>query len=112
MTEPALSMAPLQPPPGGRERLRIAVERRAPRRIDAPRLAIAASLAAVGVIALSLYAHRAPQREFERELRAAMAGLPQAQILESGVVRDLPSTRSDVRIIVAAPATQDAPAPR
>ena len=120
MTDSLFSAPPLRPPPGGLQRLRRALDARAVparARYFSPRLAVAASLAVAGLIGASFYAHTArnePQRAFERELRAAMAGLPRAdQIVESGVVRDLPSSRADVRIIVAAPpANAQAPPPQ
>ncbi|HEY0178320.1 MAG TPA: hypothetical protein VGC30_01670 [Dokdonella sp.] len=95
----------LEPPPGGLERLAaaIAARRGAQPRSRAPFALAGATAAAAAALALAGYLREAPQRAFERDLRAALAAGLRDETRERGVVRELPSGRADVRILVVAP---------
>jgi hypothetical protein len=97
----------LQPPAGGLMRLQQEIGRRRARS-DATRRAIpfamsSITLMAALVFAIVDYARKAPERNFERALKSELATLEtRPAIVQSGIERDLPSGRTDVRIAVLA----------
>jgi hypothetical protein len=114
MTDRESWRQPLEPPPGGLARLQRSVGARGVRKTPGWRAAaVACSSAAVAALlatGLAGYRERAPQRDFERSLQAAMATL-NAPVVERGIARDLPSSRADVRIVELAPAAATPPQP-
>lgn len=102
----------LEPPVGGLARLQREIDSRHDER---PTLRSAPTfVAAVVLLGFALgatnYLRHAPQRAFERSLRAALATMPADDaIVERGIARELPSSRADVRIVLLAPAAQIAP---
>jgi len=97
---------PLPPSAGGLARLRHRIEERqtrAPRRRCAHAFAFATL--AIAAIGIGEYARHLPQRRFEQALHHALAALPKPE-RESGIARELPSSRADVRILVLAPPDQ------
>jgi len=102
----------LEPPAGGLARLQHELDLRHDER---PTLRSAPTfVAAVVLVTLALgatnYIRHAPQRAFERSLRAALATMPADEaIVERGIARELPSSRADVRIVLLAPAATIAP---
>lgn len=99
MTEAHAWQRPLQPPPGGLQRLMQSVERRrAPRSRFGPRHAFAGAAAAALVLVAGVQLARAPRRAFEHALQTAIEET--GSVRERGIAHDLPSTRADVRIVV------------
>lgn len=100
----------LPPTAGGLARLRERIDaRRMPARRGTRAFALATlAIAIVAAAGVGEYARTLPQRRFEQTLREALAKLPPPE-REKGIVRELPSSRPDVRILVIA---QAAPQPR
>lgn len=99
MTETCAWQRPLEPPPGGLQRLMQSVERRrTPRSRLRPRLAFAGAAAAVLVLVAGVQLSHAPRRAFEHALQTAIEET--GSVHERGIAHDLPSARADVRIVV------------
>lgn len=98
------------PPAGGLARLQAGIESRryAPSRAWRTRGAWAGALVATFVISILLansYREHTAQRAFADSLHAALARAEFQPVLESGIQRELPSSRADVRIVVINPRT-------
>ncbi|MBO9662129.1 hypothetical protein [Dokdonella sp.] len=109
MTDAPSWQRALDPPAGGLTRLMRSVEARRARPPRGQwRLAFAGAAAAI-VVAFGVAQHQreAPRRAFERHFQAAL----QAERAERGIARELPSTRTDVRIVVLASSGVTVPRP-
>lgn len=113
MTEPQAWGAMRTPPAGGSERLaRALAQREVPRARQ--RWAIPASIAATCSLCvaagIAMHVHAAPRLAFERALQASLAQAERdAARAAPAALRELPSSRPDVRILLLEPAPDDGP---